>query len=486
MTAGLGLFGSLRALLAGGEGVSIAARLAFIALVAVAGLGLSGLWLNSWAQDRITERLAEERLGYVVNQLIAGADPIAPASLMVTRPPADPAFSQHGSGFAWQIYALPDTGPPVGVDAALALLGRDLGLRPADLVGLIAPIEEPSRVRALTDREGRSLITVSRVSNVPGAEGRFLFVASVEPRAIDPSGGQAAALAMLVLVAICALAMALVTAVQVRIGLAPLARLKRDVAALRQGRTERLAPDYPPELAPLTGELNTLIDHNREVVERARRHVGDLAHGLKTPITVLKNAAKIHQGPMAELVDNNVGAMERAIERHLARARLAAREAAKAGAKAASMHYRTPVLAELEILRDMMERKFDLTRPVAIEIEAPDGDLCFRGEREDLLDMVGNLIDNACKYGGGMVWVTLQRAGQQELELVVEDDGPGLSDADMAAAQARGVRMDEGKSGHGLGLSIVPDLADLYDGTLGFARSEHGGLKASLRLPATD
>ena len=236
----------------------------------------------------------------------------------------------------------------------------------------------------------------------------------------------------------------------------------------------------------MTEELNALVDHNREVVERARRHVGNLAHALKTPIAVLKNAA--HDGGTdGGVLKQSIEEMEGFVERQLRRARVAARAEAKAGAQAATIAYRTPVLQNLEDLVFMMEQKYDHLKAMDISIEA-EGDVTFRGEREDLLEMVANLVDNACKYGKSTVVIrVLPPFGADKLmEIVVEDDGPGLSDADIARAMARGSRLDEAAPGQGLGLSILKETVDLYGGELVFERGQLGGLKARLRLPATD
>src|SRR5690606_33986647 len=164
-----------------------------------------------------------------------------------------------------------------------------------------------------------------------------------------------------------------------------------------------------------------------------------------------------------------------------------ARVAARADAQHATIAYRTPVLQNLEDLIFMMEQKYDAQKPIDISIEA-EGDVTFRGEREDLLEMAANLIDNACKYGRSQVVVRLLPAFESNglFEIIVEDDGPGLSDADIARAMERGARLDEAAPGQGLGLSILKETVDLYAGELLFERGELGGLKARLRLPATD
>jgi signal transduction histidine kinase len=255
---------------------------------------------------------------------------------------------------------------------------------------------------------------------------------------------------------------------------------------VRRGQAERLEGEYAAELAPLANELNALLQHNREVVERARRHVGNLAHALKTPIAVLRNAAA-EGGASAELLKSSVDDMERFVERQLRRARVAARAESSAGVEAGAIGYRTPVLRNLQDLVYMMEQKYEHEKVIDISLEA-DVDVTFRGEREDLLEMAANLIDNACKYGKSRVKISVSPTVTPGglFEIIVEDDGEGLSDDKIALVMQRGARLDEAASGQGLGLSILSEAVSLYAGELKFERSALGGLKARLRLPATD
>jgi signal transduction histidine kinase len=281
---------------------------------------------------------------------------------------------------------------------------------------------------------------------------------------------------------VCAAVVVLGAIVQAWAGIAPIFRLSADVADVRRGQSDRLAGPYPEELARLADELNALVNHNREVVERARRHVGNLAHALKTPIAVLRNAAA--KGDANGAVAPAVEEMERFVERQLRRARVAARAEAAAGPQAPTIAYRTPVAANVADLIFMMEQKYDQKAMDIALVAGPDP--TFRGEREDLLEMCANLIDNACKYGRSQVRVSLAAPQPGRLEIIVEDDGPGLDDAQLAAAMQRGARLDEAAPGQGLGLSILAETVALYEGGLAFGRSELGGLRAVLSLPATD
>lgn len=263
---------------------------------------------------------------------------------------------------------------------------------------------------------------------------------------------------------------------QVRYGLRPLTQMRGQLADIRGGAAGHLHGKFPDEIAPLVSELNLLLDANREIVERARTHVGNLAHGLKTPLAVIANEAQASGGPMAEKVREQAEIMERQIDHHLRRARLTAGVAA-VGAVADVK----PVLEGLVRTMEKVHRDRDL------QIDVDACEVRFRGERQDLEEMVGNLVDNACKWAGSTVTVLsgLEDAGKGALfRIVVEDDGPGLAEAEREAALERGRRIDETKPGSGLGLAIVADLARLYGGSLSLGDRPGGGLRCDLLLPA--
>ncbi|PZO50072.1 MAG: hypothetical protein DCF16_13695 [Alphaproteobacteria bacterium] len=465
---------------------SLAARLVTIATVSVIGLVIMGWIAHAQFNRQLLRLLIDPEIQSVADNLIGNSGPGLEGELALQDLPYDPRYLQPLSGRYFQIARIRDDGEldvqmispslfdvtiPLDKKIRDQLFGPDAprGPRFLDMPG---PDDEPLRV-------------IARVEEIPQVEGRYLYLVGVAPRAILAPAANLVGLAFAVFVAFCALMVAAVTLLQIRVGLEPLHALQRDIADVRRGDSEKLQTDYPAEIQPVTEELNALLDHNREVVERARRHVGNLAHALKTPIAVLKNAAA--SGTSDDVLRQSVDEMEAFVERQLRRARVAARAEARAGAQAPTIAYRTPVLQNLQDLVFMMEQKYDHTKAVDISIEA-EGDVTFRGEREDLLEMVANLIDNACKYGRSQVIVRLLPPFESDgmMEVVVEDDGPGLSEEELARAMARGARLDEAAPGQGLGLSILKETVDLYAGELLFERGDLGGLKARLRLPATD
>jgi signal transduction histidine kinase len=257
------------------------------------------------------------------------------------------------------------------------------------------------------------------------------------------------------------------------VGLRPLFELQREVAAVRRGAADRVAGAYPTELTPLAEELNALMAHNQEVVERQRTHVGNLAHALKTPISVMITESAQRPGPLAEVVTRQADVMRRQVDHHLRRARAAARTQGQGE--------RTSVAEVVDELARTLERIFQ-EKGVVIDWDA-DEDLYFLGERQDLLEMIGNAMENAGKWCKGKVKVRAAALGRERLRLTVEDDGPGLPPDQREEVLRRGARLDENAPGSGLGLSIIDELARAYRGALQLDDSPLGGLKLVVDLP---
>jgi signal transduction histidine kinase len=323
--------------------------------------------------------------------------------------------------------------------------------------------------------QDKPLRAVAIMALVKGRTEPLIFMAAEDRSTVDAASRQFTTMTGFALVA---LGLGLVVAVflQVRFGLQPLFALGREIAEVRKGKIQRLSGRYPREVAPLADEMNALLDHNTEVVERQRTHVGNLAHALKTPLAVLTGEAERHKGPMSELVAAQAGIMRGQVEHHLRRARAAAR--------AQSAGERTEVEPAIDELAVMLETVFQ-DKQVEIDWRVPDG-LCFRGERQDFLEVIGNLLENACKWCRKRVLVTAEVVADGVFRLSVEDDGPGLPEEQRAEVLKRGARLDESAPGSGLGLSIVDELARAYGGTVRLDASSLGGLKVSVDFPAAE
>jgi signal transduction histidine kinase len=310
----------------------------------------------------------------------------------------------------------------------------------------------------------------------------LLLVASAALAGVLDDGRRAAAFVHVALghttvVGVLAVTLLVLGAWQVRAGLASVAQLRSRLAAVHQGTSPRVQGDFATEVQPLVDDLNALLAHNEHQVSRARAQAGDLAHGLKTPLAVLvqeadRLAADGHTG-LAATMTAQLDRMRRHVDFHLARARAAATGAGAAGA-------RTEVAPALAALAATLER-LHAERRLTIEVQAPPA-LAVRCQREDLDEMLGNLMDNACTWARIRVRVTAI-PGDGEVTLLIEDDGPGLDAAARAAVLGRGVRLDQAVPGSGLGLAIVVDLAALCGGALALDRAALGGLAARLTLP---
>jgi len=247
------------------------------------------------------------------------------------------------------------------------------------------------------------------------------------------------------------------------------------------GETPQLDGDFPAEIMPLVDEFNTVLVQNAEVVERARTQAGNLAHALKTPLSVLANAAhanisaSLQQNELARLVIDQVDTARKQVDYHLTRA--------QAAATTRMPGTRTPLLPVIDGLVRAMQR-IHAERALELRVAPMPETLAFRGDAHDLQEMLGNLLDNACKWAAQRIDVRADTEGGK-LHIFIDDDGAGLAAEQRDAVIQRGVRADEQVPGSGLGLAIVDDLARLYGGELTLEGSPLGGLRSALTLPAT-
>lgn len=322
------------------------------------------------------------------------------------------------------------------------------------------PLEQPLRAAAMQmTLQGRPVILLAAEDLSP----------------VDREARRFAALTAAALVILGA-GMLVAVFLQVRVGLQPLFRLRGEVSDVRKGKAERITGAYPTELEPLASELNALVAHNQDVVERQRTHVGNLAHALKTPLSVMLTEAQQQPGQLADVVTRQADQMRDHVEHHLRRARAAARSQSTGERTAVE-----PVLDELAVT---LERIF-LDKGVEIDWRCPE-DLCFQGERQDLMEIAGNIMENAGKWCAGRVRVNAAPSGEARMTITVEDDGPGLPAERRGEVLKRGARLDESAPGSGLGLAIVDELARAYGGALTLGDSSLGGLKVEIVLPRAE
>ncbi len=258
-------------------------------------------------------------------------------------------------------------------------------------------------------------------------------------------------------------------------GLRPLARVREALERVRTGKAEKLEGTFATEITPLADEVNALIESNRNVLDRYRTQVGNLAHSLKTPLAVLSNEANTMGGAKGKLIGEQTSRMLVQVQHYLQRARIAAQRD--------SVVFRTPVTP---LLQRMVRVIAKLNKHLDVTFDAPGQEVIFSGEAEDLEEIAGNLLENAAKWAKSQVRVAVTRepGGKRPMfRLTIEDDGPGIPDGKRDEALKRGVRLDETKPGTGLGLSIVADMTEEYGGAIALAPGPKGGLSATVLLP---
>jgi signal transduction histidine kinase len=448
--------------------LSIASRLVLTAvglsaiILLIAGIILTSLY------RRNSEFAFDERLNVYLKALVADVASFGEQDRSEPGNLGEPRFELPLSGWYWQISRIDterDSEQAVRTSKSLfaAKLPKlaELGVKPR-ASGIAEAYAEGPDMR---------LIDL-------GDDGRYLVAVAGNPAEVIAEIRQFN-LALVISFAVLGLVLAAVTLAQVRFGLAPLVNLRSELGQIRRGDAQRIVGSFPPEIAPLADELNMLVDSNHEIIERARTHVGNLAHALKTPISVIVNEAESEQSQLADKVREQTQLMRDQVQYYLDRARAAARAAA-----VGSVTDVEPVVASM--VRTFT--KVCQARGIRFDGTTEPG-LRFRGEKQDLEEMLGNLVDNAGKWSHSTVRITAERGPdfaheRPSLAIYIDDDGPGLAKEQRQEATRRGRRLDETKPGSGLGLSIVVDLAQLYGGTFEFNDSPFGGLRAELKLPA--
>ena len=437
---------------------------------AVVILLITGVVLSSIYRQAV-ERAFDRRLDVYLRTLVADVASPEEAGDKFPQSLGEPLFELPLSGWYWQVTRLDPDKHDIRASRSL----WDAGLPHLQDHGVPAG-PDGTRQGYVAGPEDQRLRLVERNIDL-GDDGHYLVAVAGDAAEIT-NETRSFDQALIITFSILAAVLLLTTMFQVRFGLAPLKRITDSLTAIRAGTAEHLTGQFPEEIAPLARETNALIDANREIVERARTHVGNLAHALKTPLSVMVNEAGARPGDaFADKVLEQADIMRDQVTRHLERARLAARLTVVGSI--------TDVAPVVTALARTME-KIHHDRGVVIDARA-DAEARFRGERPDLEEMVGNLVDNACKWAAARVAIEVayeQTTAPPVLRIVVDDDGRGLSSSEREQVAQRGKKLDETKPGSGLGLSIVVELAGLYGGELKLGTAPLGGLRAELILPA--
>jgi signal transduction histidine kinase len=408
------------------------------------------------------QRNFDSQLVYMLNGMIGSAEIGPLGEVRFNRPPADQRFIEAYSQLYFQV-----SGEGADTFASRSLWDRRLrvdGQRNHKTLHTYESDEfadEPLRI-------------VERDVVLPGSPVRWRFQVAQGRKELDDQMRELRSVLTWSFLLL-GLGLVILAALQTVYGLWPLRRVRREVSAIRTGEKTRIHGDFPVEIQPLTEEINQLLAHNEEQAEEARRHAGNLAHALKTPLTVITNAATANSDDLVETVCREASVMRRQVDHHLARARAIGRRA--------SAQARAHAWESLEAVQRAVERMHEGT---TVDIDG-DKTAFVRVERQDLDEMLGNLVENAAKYGSGRVFVTIERRpDRQRVDILIEDDGPGIPAAQRDQLFTRGKRLDTtGKPGTGLGLAIVRDVAEIYGGEVTLEESEDlGGLLVRLSLPA--
>jgi signal transduction histidine kinase len=449
---------------------SLARRMGLIAAGWIFVLLLGGGVALERTLTRQVETNFDEQLEYILTAMIASAEIDPSGEVYFYRTLGDQRFLEPGSGLYWQISGGDFDPWP----------SRSLWDRTLDLQGVVqgeSHFDSKAHFYNSGQFSGEPLRIVERTIILPGSEVRWTFAVASATEQMDAQIGQVR-LILIWSFAVLGLGLLVMALLQIRYGLSPLRRVRAAIQKLRTTGANRITEPLPAEVQPLVEELNALLEHSERQAEEARRHAGNLAHALKTPLTVLTNAATARAPDLGTAVMRETRTMQRHVDHHLARARAVGRRAVG--------HARTNVRDSAEAVRRAVERlyprgRFDIAGDEAAMVAV---------ERQDLDEILGNLIENAAKYGGGSVFVTIDPEESDDPSnashclIWIEDDGPGIPESERSAIFGRGARLDTDKPGTGLGLAIVRDVVEIYGGSVELGESEDlGGLLVELRLP---
>lgn len=431
-------------------------------------IGVAALWIvillsiGGVALDRVLASVVTQsfdtQMSFVLNSMVLSAEIGPDGEVGFNKQLNDQRYLEPNSGAYWQVST-----PGQETFRSRSLWDRRL---------LASPAHSDVSVHVYDSKELDTTLRVAeRDIELPGSAAVWRFQVAEDRGLLDEQIAQLRRI-LVRSFALLALGLVVMAALQTLYGLWPLRQIRESIAAMREGRIDRVSAALPQEVQPMVAELNALIDHNERQAEEARRHAGNLAHALKTPLTVILNAARDGSADLAPLVEREAATMRRQVDHHLARARAVGRRG--------HAHSRAAVWPALQSVERAVGRLYP---DVRVDIDGDEG-AAVRVERQDLDEMIGNLIENAAKYGGGSVFVTVARDGA-DVDIVVEDDGAGIPEAERERIFDRGARLDTSKPGTGLGLAIVRDVAEIYGGSVALDESEDlGGLAAHLRLPA--
>ena len=439
---------------------SLTGRIIFLSVFwIVLALLATALLLGRLYRDHIEEHYDAHVFTHV-EELVAAIETSPEGDWSLHSQPTDPRFHRPNSGWYWEVLHSGES-----LEKSPSLGKNKLDLSSLTLV-------ENHGVQMIYGPNQQKLRAQVIHTTYPHDVGSLTFVATAPVMQITDDVYDFTYhifTAFLVL----GIGLSIAVVVQVQLALKPLKAIRSAISDVQAGKTERLPQAFPSDVQPLVNELNYLLDHNELLLKRARNQLGDLAHSVKNPLTVIRNEARSLESKRGQLILEQSHIMAGSIDHYLSRARIYGKRDA--------IGYRTSVEPVIDDLIYAVKHIYQ-DRDIEFQFSGL-SERWFRGEAQDLEEMAGNLIDNACKWAKSQVVVQCA-TDQDRLVLAIEDDGPGIAEEDMKDVMQRGRKLDESYAGHGHGLGIVKDIADLYGGTLKLGRSPLGGLRAELDLPA--
>lgn len=443
---------------------SLALRLFLSAFVWILLTLMGGGLLLSDLFRETAEKSFEDKLNLFMETLIGSSKVDSSESITVVNPIGDPRFFQPYSGWYWQI----NEGSQTLVrsrsmwDQVLTLDKR--------LIGGRAQFLDPN----LQNKKNKKVISsqklkiLQREISFPGFDNPLTFMVSGDT---DEFEKNILAFNNILIISLVILGMGLLISVylQVKYGLLPLQKIKNSLFKIRNGDAIKLEDNYPTEVSPLAKEINILLEHNEKIVERAKTHVGNLAHALKTPLTIISNHVDEKKDkdikPQIDLINKN-------IDRYLNKAR--------SSTNVKIIKSKVKIDNHVEKIASIFQK---IHPNKNIKVIVKDKNLLIPGSSDDLDEILGNLLENACKWTKKLVEIKVQRFSKNLVKFTISDDGPGLPEHKRAEVFARGFRLDEQTPGTGLGLNIVKDTVEQYSGKVWLTKSNFGGLTVNLLMP---
>ena len=439
---------------------SLTKRIIFLSIFWIILALVATAFLLAWFYRIHIEEHYDAHVFTHVEELIAAIHTDSEGQVRLHREPTDPRFHRPRSGWYWEVLS----------GDRSQLKSASLADRQLDLTGIV--LDENHGVQTVLGPDGEKLRAHIVHVSYAREPGSLTFVATAPQFQITDDVQDFAAHLMISFLVL-AIGLSVAVVMQVWVALRPLKALRQEISDIKSGTTERLSQNFPADVQPLVDELNFLLDHNEMLLKRARNQLGDLAHAVKNPLTVIRNEARALQTKEGQLILEQTHIMAGNIDHYLSRARIYGKKDA--------IGYRTSVRSVMEDLAYAVGHIYK-DKNIKISLLCVE-DKWFRGESQDLEEMAGNLFDNACKWAQGEVTLRCN-SKDDRLELIIEDDGPGIPADELEGVMRRGRKLDEAQPGHGQGLGIVRDIAHLYGGSLTLGQSALGGLKVTLNLPS--